>query len=222
MKDSKIDRSDFLITKDGRSMFDDPDFVEGIKFYKKLYEDASPEDSIAWGYPEMVENFYSGVTAMLIQDPEVIATCIDHMEEGSWDTAPMPVGPNGKSYFPFGFAGWGIPSHSEHQQEAFDFIAYLSSAEANTYFCKNNGSIPIHVTASMDPFFTEGYYASYLKMSQNADSFIGLKASGMKFIEEKEAMYTILDASTQAMLIGDITPEELAAELAEPFKNINK
>ena len=97
---AKVDIAVPFISKDGRSMYDQPEAIEALEFYKKLYEDGSHPDSIAWGYSEMVEAFYSGVTAMLIQDPEVVATCEEYMEEGTWDVAPLPVGPSGRALFP--------------------------------------------------------------------------------------------------------------------------
>lgn len=58
--------------------------------------------------------------------------------------APQPIGPSGKVYIRYGFAGYAIPSYSEHKEEAWEFIKYLSSPEVNSYFCKNYGPIPIH------------------------------------------------------------------------------
>lgn len=112
----KVDIAVPFISRDSRSVYLQPEAAEAMNFYKKLYEDGSHPDSIAWGYAEMVEAFYSGTTAMLIQDPEVIATCEEYMEEGTWDVAPLPVGPSGRALFPAGFAGWGIASSSQNKE----------------------------------------------------------------------------------------------------------
>nr|WP_289767534.1 sugar ABC transporter substrate-binding protein [uncultured Acetatifactor sp.] len=219
----KIDSGLSFLTRDGKSMFDQPEAVEALDLYKRLYEDASHPDSIAWGYPEMVEAFYSGTAAMLIQDPEVIATCEEYMEEGTWDVAPLPTGPSGQALFGAGFAGWGIASGSENKEAAWEVIKALSSEEGNTTFCKKNGNIPIHTTAQEDPFFSEGYYGCYIEMAANPDSYVGYVPGGeyrYASEEEKEQMSeyeATRDATVQEMLLGQITPEECAAKFASCF-----
>ena len=220
----KIDSGLSFLTKDGRSMFHQPEAVAALELYKKLYEDASHPDSIAWGYPEMVEAFYSGTAAMLIQDPEVIATCEEYMEEGTWDVAPLPKGPSGQALFGAGFAGWGIASGSENKDAAWEVIKALSGEEGNTTFCKKNGNIPIHTTAQEDPFFSEGYYGCYIEMAADPDSYVGYVPGGeyrYASEEEKEQMSeyeTARDVTVQEMLLGQITPEECAAEFASYFQ----
>lgn len=219
----KIDISTPFITKDGESVYEQPEAVEGLEFYKKLYEDGSHPDSIAWGYPEMVEAFYSGVTAMLIQDPEVVATCEQYMEEGTWDVAPLPVGPRGKALFPAGFAGWGIAKNSKNKDAAWEIIRTLSSVEGNTTFCKKNGSIPIHTAAQEDPFFSEGYYACYIEMAANPDAYVGYVDYGERRYASKEELEQMSsfggasDGFVQEMLLGKITAQDCAQKAASYY-----
>lgn len=56
-------------------MFATPESLQAMNFYKQLYKEASPADSVSWGFQEMVQGFVSGSTAMLIQDPDVICEC---------------------------------------------------------------------------------------------------------------------------------------------------
>lgn len=216
----KVDIAVPFISRDSRSVYLQPEAAEAMNFYKKLYEDGSHPDSIAWGYAEMVEAFYSGTTAMLIQDPEVIATCEEYMEEGTWDVAPLPVGPSGRALFPAGFAGWGIASSSQNKEAAWEVIKALSSVEGNTTFCKKNGNIPIHTTAQEDPFFSEGYYGCYIDMAADPDSYVGYVDGGEnRFATEKELEQLnqfgpAADPAVQAMLLGQTTPEECAEALA--------
>lgn len=218
-----IDITTPFITKESKSMYEYPEAVQAIEYYKKLYEDGSHPDSIAWGYNEMVEAFYSGVTGMLIQDPEVVATCEKYMEEGTWDVAPLPVGPEGRVLFPAGFAGWGIASSSEHKDEAWEVIKALSSVEGNTYFCKENGNIPIHTTAQEDPFFGEGYYACYMEMAKEPEKYVGYVDGGENRFATKEQVEMISEAGgvsdgiIQSMLMGQISAQECADEIGKYY-----
>ena len=51
---------------------------------KRFCKEASSKDAIAWGYPDQCQAFTSGVTAFLVQDPEVVAICQEQMNKGTW------------------------------------------------------------------------------------------------------------------------------------------
>ncbi|MDD4569958.1 MAG: sugar ABC transporter substrate-binding protein [Tepidanaerobacteraceae bacterium] len=206
-------------TKDGKTIFEHPKALEAVEFYKKLYSDISPKDSLNWGYPEMVENFYSGTTAMLIQDPEVIATCEQHMQEGTWATAQLPLGPSGLAYPQIGYCGWGMTSYSEHKEAAWKLITFLSNSENNTYFAKKNSLIPIHTTADQDEYFKTGPFKSYLDMAKQPDKFIVVtppydyKGWG--------PFQKIATPDIQNMLLGKLEPEELLQKWADFWNDEN-
>ena len=103
-----------------------------MELYLKLYKDASPPDSVNWGFQEQVQAFTSGVTGMLLQDPDVIQSLQEKMAEGTWATAPLQAGPTGKALLAAGGAGWGIAANSKHKEEAWKLVSFLSSPEENT------------------------------------------------------------------------------------------
>lgn len=162
----------YLKDKDGETIFTMPEVKEALEFYKSLYTDCSPKDSIAWGFAEMVQGFVGGTTAMLIQDPEVISTCEASLEDDEWELIKFPTGPSGQAVYPNGFAGWAMTSFTEHPDEVADFILFLSNPENNTYFAKNYATIPIHSTApEIDSFFKEGRFSIYMEMAEDGDTY---------------------------------------------------
>jgi len=46
----------------------------------KIWKEAAPAASVAWGYPEMVKGFHTGVANYLIQDNEVIQIVEENFE----------------------------------------------------------------------------------------------------------------------------------------------
>ncbi len=159
----------------------------------------------------MVEAFVSGVTAILIQDPEVIATCEDRMESGTWATSVLPVGDEtGISYGPMGYAGWGMTAYSEHKDEAWKLISYLCGVEANTEFCKANSLLPIHTVAQEDPFFSAPAYQAYAEMS--ADTATWACAVAPQSFAGWGEFNNFADADLQKMLSGSLSPEDLLAK----------
>ena len=171
----KVNLEDSMFTKDGATVYSTPEAKAGMELYLKLYKDASPPDSINWGFQEQVQAFTSGVTGILLQDPDVIQSLQEKMTEGTWATAPLVTGPTGKALFAAGGAGWGIASKSKHKEEAWKLIEFLSSPDANTSFSKEYGLIPIHASATEDEFFKTGPYKTLIDMSNNPDVFVNFK-----------------------------------------------
>ncbi|WP_099352572.1 ABC transporter substrate-binding protein [Fredinandcohnia onubensis] len=168
----KLEQKDSYFAKNGNSIFGTAEAKEALQLFIDIYKKASPADAVSWSYPEMVQGFTSGVTGMLIQDPEVILTADENLPEGTWNTAPIPVGPSGEAPQAVGAAaGWGMTSYSENKEEAWKLIEFLSSPEQNLYFTKNNSLIPIFTSASEDPFFNEGYYKAYLTMNEQPEIY---------------------------------------------------
>jgi len=213
----KINPKDTYFTKDGKVMFDTPEAKQAIDTFVKLYKEASPPDSISWSYPEMVQGFTSGMTAMLIQDPEVIVTAEENMEEGTWDTAPLPKGtPSGVAQQSAGTAGWGMGAFSNHKDEAWKLISFLSEPEQNMHFAKNNSLIPIHLSAGDDPFFKEGYFSSYIKMNEKPEEFlIADRPVQYKGYAEYRA---IAEKDIQAILLDKLTNKDVLDKWSDFWK----
>lgn len=203
----EIDTNEAYFMADGSTIFSQPEAVNALNDYVKLYQDAAPPDALNWSYTEMVEGFVSGVTQMLIQDPEVIATCQEKMEEGAWATAKLPVGPSGKSYGPMGYAGWGMTSYTKYPEESWKLIEFLSNEENNLEFCKSSGLLPIYESASADPFFGEGAYAPYMEMNAEPDTWICAVAP-QQYQGWGEYMKRA-DNDLQKLLTGQTTAEEV-------------
>ena len=214
-QDAVDNTQNLLLADDSATIYSTDIAVESLKQYADLYFNGSPKDSITWGYPDQVQAFTSGVTAILIQDPEVVASCEASMEPGTWATCPMPVGASGQdAYFP-GYAGWGISHCCEHPDEAWDFIAFLSNPENNVKFAEVYSTIPIHTNAGeFSEFFSTGAFAAYTEMANRPDEYFF--SQGMLKYEKNSAFGTVADPTVQAYLLGDYTEEE-CLEILDDF-----
>lgn len=202
----KINIEDAMFLKDGGTIYSSPEAKEAVELYVKLFKEGSPPDSINWGFQEQVQAFTSGVTAFLLQDPDVIQTLTDSMEEGTWASAPMPKGPHGKALINAGGAGWGITSHSKNKEAAFKLISFLSSPEENTKLSKSHGTVPIHSSATEDEFFKSGPYKTLLDMTDQPESFINYKPP---FQYPANGQWgTVAMESGQQMLLGKASIED--------------
>ncbi|NUW46535.1 ABC transporter substrate-binding protein [Nonomuraea rhodomycinica] len=169
-----LDPQKSFFLKDKRTIFSTPEAAQALDLYVKIFKEASPPDSVSWGYPEMVQGFTSGVTGMLIQDPEVIKT-VEESGVKTWSTAPIPKGPSGYAFQPVGYAGWGVTSFSTHQKEAVKLVQYLSEAQQSIAFAKGNSLIPISRQAQSDPQFSQGAWKAYLEAQQDPKQVITVR-----------------------------------------------
>ncbi|MBP3965380.1 ABC transporter substrate-binding protein [Paenibacillus lignilyticus] len=202
----QMDQDDGAFRKDGASAYSSPEAEQALSLFALLYKNASPEESLYFGFEEQVNAFTSGQTAMLLQDSDVIQTLQAKMAPGTWATAPMPAGPSGKALITVGAAGWGIPAQSLHKEEAWKLIAYLSSPERNISFGKRYGLVPIHTTAAVDPFFMTGPYQPLIEMTNDPDTYMyyRLPIQYPSYLEwEKRST-----KAEQRMLLGEATVKE--------------
>lgn len=201
----------YLKDQDGKTIFTTPEAKAALEYHKKLYQEASPSDSVTWAFSEMVQGFINGTAAMLIQDSEVIATCEAELKDGQWWTAPLPIGPSGQSVSPNGYSGWGLTSYSEHPEEAADFLLYFLNSENNTKYAKLTALVPIHTTASEDPFFKEGPFAAYMEMANNPEVYTYAVRPQMyqAFASYKEE----IDQEFQKYLKDQISADDLLSHL---------
>ncbi|MHA6523648.1 ABC transporter substrate-binding protein [Tessaracoccus sp. G1721] len=170
-----LDRENAFKVTSGDTLFSTPESQVALDKYVELFKTGSPESSVAWGYPEMVQGFTNGSTAFLLQDPEVIAAVNDSsLTADQWNVAPNLVGPTGKAAWPQATAGWGIAEASEHKEEAVELVKWLSG-EISTTFAKENSLVPILTDAGEDEFFKTGPWAAYVEMTSKPDTFIAVK-----------------------------------------------
>ncbi len=205
---ANADVEDPNFLKDGKTVYSTPEAKEAMELYVKIYEESSPKDSINWGFAEQVQAFTSGVTAILLQDPDAIQGIQEKMEPDTWATAPIPVGPTGKAAVSTGAAGWGMVKHSKHKPEAWKLIEFLSSPEQNLKLAKSTGVIALHTTASEDPFFSSGPYRTLLDMSAKPEVFVNYKL--VAYPGGGEWGKISMDAN-QAILLGKATIDDTLA-----------
>ncbi|SFJ14422.1 multiple sugar transport system substrate-binding protein [Paenibacillus sp. UNC496MF] len=219
-----IDHDDSMFLTDGKTMYSTPEAKKALELYVKLYKEGSPKDSINWGYQEQVQAFTSGVTGILLQDPEAIPALMEKMDVNTIGTAPMPKGPSGKAFTATGGGGWGITSYSKHKDEAFKLIAFLSSPEQNTYFAQKTALIPIHKSASEDPFFQTDMYKQLLLMASKPDEFVNLKAN-TKYPGTSQWGQVSMETG-QSLLLGDVSVDDTLKKWdqfwADQRANLNK
>lgn len=205
--------NDFF-TPDGKSRINEPGSVEGIQFMMDMYQKGyAPKDSVNWGFNEIVAGFYSGTCAFLDQDPDALIAISERMPAEDFAVIPMPVGPSGKSFPTIGFAGWSIFNSTEHEDEAWDLVATLSSPEANAKWAQRVGVIPIHKGADQDPHFQTEQFKGWFDTLNGAQ----YEPTTMPTHLEQWGYFasTVLLETSQEALLGQRSAQDVADEWAD-------
>ena len=198
----------------GNSTFNQPGAIKGVQFLVDLYKNGyAPKDAVNWGFNEIVAGFYSGTCAMLDQDPDALIAIAQRMDAKDFAVAPMPVGPSGKAYPTIGYAGWAMFAASQHKEEAWKLIAFLSNNKSNLEWAKFVGVIPTHKGADQDPHFnTEQYKGWFTELNDPRYVLTPVPVH----LEELGYFYDVLSVQTaQEALLGKRTAEDVANQWAK-------
>jgi len=164
--------ADGYFDQNGNCVLRDPKALEAFKQYADLYFKAAPKDALNWGYNEKVNAFTTNVTGFLMQDSEVIGSVEKTMKEGTYATAPLPVGPDGKRRLIAGFIGYSMFSTSENKDASWKFISYMLDKKVNTDWCKKTNTMPVMKEALEDEYFKTGYIKAWSETAADPNTVL--------------------------------------------------
>jgi multiple sugar transport system substrate-binding protein len=208
----QLNPANAFLLNNGKTIFSSPQSVQAMKDRLELFHKGAPPSSIAWGYPEMVQGFSSGLTAYVLQTQEVIATIGQSttVKKDQWSTAPMLQGPTGKAPQVVSPAGWGVAKSSKHAADAVKLVEFLTSGSRILAFDKDNGMVPAVKSAANDPFFKTGRWAPYIEMNNQPSHYpVITEPRNVTWWAEWK---TKSDADSQKFLLGKISPAALMAD----------
>ncbi|BBH18837.1 ABC transporter substrate-binding protein [Paenibacillus baekrokdamisoli] len=192
--------------KDGTSVLLRPEALQAFVRFTDIYKKGmAPKDSINWGYQEMVQGFTSGVTGILNQTTEVIATAKASMADDSWTVIPYPKGADGKRYIGAS-ATWGysVSADSKHKDASWKFIEFLSTPENNLKYSNALTMIPIF--KNDDKESAQGPMQGFIDTLDDPDSY--LVADLGNFPELGEFRESFMDAEVQKYLLNKQSAEQ--------------
>lgn len=205
---------------EGNILIDSPEALEAFKKWTDIYlEGYAPEDSINWGFTEMVDNFTGGLTGTLINDSEVAPTCQESMEDSQWMVMPMPKSSvDGKIYntinAPYAYS---VSGNSENPDEAWQLIEFLSRSENSIEYCKMFGLIPIKKDVENDPTYgLEGPYATFVQQLNDSDLAVPTTFGPFDYTDLHQGMF---HEEIQKYLLGDQDAETSLTYITAELEN---
>lgn len=207
--------SDSWFDQDGKSILYKPEGKAAFKKFYDLYLNGySPKESVNWGFNEMVQGFMNGQAAILNQTPEVIAVAEKNMQAGTWNVVPMPKSDDGKRYIFWGFtAAYAMSANTQHKEEAWKLIEFLSNKENNLEYSKKFTSIPIYKDNLKDSFFSTGPIAGYAGSMADSNIVFAGPPSHLTKLGEFTGTYAVEE--TQKYLTGSQSLDDTVTHLAD-------
>lgn len=205
----------YCYDEEGNSIVNTPEGIEAFKkwcdIYKKGY---AAEDSVNWGFVEMVDNFTGGLTGTLLNDSEVSASCFANMEDDEWGVLPMPVSEDGSRINSCGFGyGYSVPSQGENQEEALALVDFLAQPENNIEYCKMGGFIPVKKEVADDPLYGEdGPYAAFVEQVNDPNMIV---ATGYGAFNSTDMQQDMLFTEMQKYLLDQQSAEDACNHIGD-------
>ncbi|MEO9649245.1 MAG: ABC transporter substrate-binding protein [Roseobacter sp.] len=134
--------------------------VEGLEFYKELYDIGTPPGSSNWYMGENIDAFRSGQVALQMNFafiwPGVEAD--ENVGGGKSGYFPNPAGPAGQ-FAQLGGQGISVVAYSEKQEAALEYIKWFAQPEIQQQWWELGGAPALRAVVEADDFASSQPYA---------------------------------------------------------------
>ncbi len=181
-----------------------PEALAANRWFIDLYRvhHVFPPSAPADGFVQTIANMKAGRTAMTIHHVgsanEIVAVLGDKIT-----AVPVPRGPQGQGWTSFGDQSNAIFASSKNKEAAWQWITYLSTAQANATIAGLAGQLPVTTTAAKT-------WSAQPKRFIDA-SLASLPIAGLMPASPQTTDFTrtVWPQTTQKALLGQIPPDEM-------------
>lgn len=211
-----------FVDERGNSILDDPELIDFVDRYFALYNDYTPEADITLGYRGMISHFTTGLVGMIHHNLGSQPSHAEAFEEDQFANMPLPQGPHGGGPVAFvSSIGRGMFRGTEHPEEAWTLLRWLSEAEAQSYFNEQIGQIPTHADAADDEWVQN---AEHIQVMVESLSHPDARpySRPTKYPDWPDIQENILSPGLQAVMAGDRTAEDFMLEWHEAMEEAHE
>jgi multiple sugar transport system substrate-binding protein len=208
--------------KDGKSTINDPKHVEFLKKYFALYQAYTPISDITNDYKAMIAGFDSGAVAMVQHNIGSFAEHSTTLNPDQFQAIPLPKSVEGYYVAEDGNTiGISIFKGTKHPEESWEFIRFINSKKAQSYWNQSVGQIPTNLDVlSEDWIKTSPHIQTAQKVYDDPKTI--LFEPPFYLPEYRTILNTIVDTGTQAVLSGKMTVEEFLEKWAGAMEDAQR
>lgn len=202
-----------LFDDDGVSTIDDPANVEAFIRYVGLYNTATSEADLGYGYPEMVAAFGGGSVATLQHNLGSYGEHVASLED-NFAALPLPESEDGtRAVITDPVPSFAVFESSEHPAEAWEFMEFLLSEESNGALNETIGQIPTNVESRSEDWVAD--LQSVSAASEWLEGDVTLLAAPTYLPDYGTIMRNEMEPELQRVLLGELAPEDFLSAWAD-------
>lgn len=203
-----------LISDDGKRcmLCEGTAALRALKLWVELAKKAAPPGCATYKYPDYYNAFITGKAAMIIGGNWHLITIPHDAPTLNFSVAPIPRPANGTHSSFVGGDLIGITKQSKHKEEAWEFIKFVHSKEAQVEVLAKHGVIPVR-----EDFWNNIYFK---KDPRWLIFTYGLKVGRCPKTPKYNLLYTPMSTMMQNALSGKWTPEQALKWVCEQINRI--
>jgi len=191
-----------------------PDAAAGVQFFADLInkEKVTPSVDVMYDSDKATELFTSGKLAMLFGNHAKVPA-LSAVSGLSWDVLPLPAGK--KRVNVLGGAGYSISKNSQHKNEAWQFVKFLTGDDGQAFFAETGVVVPARSSVREDNIFVRN-------IKFNTQVFVDETKVGKQilFFRNSTKVSRTMDSALEAVWRGQKTAAEVFATLPDKVEPI--
>jgi len=207
------------LVQNGKAVFDSKEGVKALQLYVDLvnkYRVSSP-GVLSNSQKEKRENFASENIAMMNDGPWAFGIMRQRNPGDWWGYTPLPRDVRTGTRL----SGWNlsIAQGSEHKEEAWRLIKFLTGAEGNLMFCELSRQVPGNTNVASEAEFIQN--DPYLKIGVEINADPGTRCPDITMPQGMNLL-KIMTMEIQAAIAGEKTPSMSFHDAAEQWNEVLK
>ncbi|MEH7272440.1 ABC transporter substrate-binding protein [Neobacillus vireti] len=205
--------------KNGKTNINDPKHVEFVEKYFSYYDKFTPKSDITNGYKEMIAGFDTGVVAMVHHNPGSYGEHNKALPAGSYKLIPLPTTEKGQYVAEGGNAvNLAIFKSTKHADEAWKFVEFVNSEEAQSYWNEQTGQIPTNSDVLDDKWVQDAQHIkTAFEVYNNPDT--KLYEPPFYLPDYRAILDGVVDPGVQAVMSGKMSAKDFLDEWAKAIED---
>ncbi|NYE05695.1 multiple sugar transport system substrate-binding protein [Bacillus niacini] len=205
--------------KNGKTNINDPKHVEFVEKYFSYNDKLTPKSDITNGYKEMIAGFDTGVVAMVHHNPGSYGEHNKALPAGSYKLIPLPTTEKGQYVAEGGNAvNLAIFKSTEHADEAWKFVEFVNSEEAQSYWNQQTGQIPTNSDVLDDEWVQDAQHIkTAFEVYNNPDT--KLYEPPFYLPDYRAILDDVVDPGVQAVMSGKMSAKDFLDEWAKAIED---